>query len=175
MTETTILPYVHDPAYDTHFLAIYGNWMLFLNKDQRYLGRSYAWWVGGHVDRMDISQLPIADMYDLFHGVTRAFSAAVAEAWGATHVNYSWLGNEVDKHGGHGHLHLVPRYFKRSPIIGSETFPDLHIKKNWALEGGPRLVTGLVLPQILTLLRNALVFDDPSKVRSLDEFVPPAR
>jgi len=123
----------HDPRFDDTLIGIYGNWRIYLNADQRYLGRSYAWWAGRHhIDLMDISDLLPRDRDELFETIVGSFRSAVANLWGSTHVNYAWLGNETEHHRGHGHLHMIPRYFGKQPQFAGESFPDLAIGKNYA-------------------------------------------
>ncbi len=49
---------LRNPAFDHMELCVFGSWRVYLHEDQRYLGRSYAWWRGtGHIDLMDLSDL----------------------------------------------------------------------------------------------------------------------
>jgi diadenosine tetraphosphate (Ap4A) HIT family hydrolase len=127
-----------DPEFDRYLIGIIGAWSLYLNRDQRYLGRSYAWWQGGsHMDLMDLSDLTGRESKALLTEIAPRFKGAVKALWGATHVNYAWLGNEVNVHRGHGHMHLIPRYFDTVPTafpdkVYARKFPDPNVGRNYA-------------------------------------------
>ena len=46
-------------------------------------------------------------------------------------MNYAWLANLFEEHGGHGHLHLIPRY-KDARTFANITFVDGRWGKNYA-------------------------------------------
>jgi hypothetical protein len=152
-----------DPAFDRYLIGTIGTWSLYLHRDQRYLGRSYAWWQGGsHIDLMDFSDLTGRESKTLLYEVIPRFRKAVKDLWGATHVNYAWLGNEVHAHRGHGHMHLIPRYFDAVPTLFSGTasarrFPDPNVGRNYAPYD--RLVLDDVLLDLIKNdLRSAMAF-----------------
>ena len=92
-----------------------GRWSLYLlADDQRYLGLGYAWLK--REGKMQLfSDLSTDELLEL-RMVLKKYEFAVAHLtdteFGCTpeHFNYLWLGNDIDKHGGHGHMHIVPRY-----------------------------------------------------------------
>ena len=169
MSVRKIEPYIHNRAYDEKLVAIYGNWPIYLNIDQRYLGRCYAWWSGGHVGCMDFSEIPLADLSD-FSELAGAFSGAVKSLWGATQVNYAWLGNEVEKHKGHGHFHMVPRYSKQDPSLNERIFPDPAIGKKYWVSNGLQVLTPAEVRQVQEALCSKMVFPNPEKVRTVAQF-----
>ncbi|MDE1919222.1 MAG: hypothetical protein KGH56_00830 [Patescibacteria group bacterium] len=124
---------LHNPAFDEYVIGTTGRWRVYLNiRDQRFLGRCYAWLVNGkHADLLDLGDLSEEEAQSLF-GIVRRFRTAVENLWGATHVNYGWLGNETRIHRGHGHLHMTPRYFGGAPSFCGLSFPDPCIGKNSA-------------------------------------------
>lgn len=154
----TLAKIMYDPAFDEYVVGTFGNWRIYLCANQRYIGRSYAWWLGkSHVDLMDPSSLPPHELHDLFYNVGRRFKTAVQELWGATHVNYAWFGNETRIHRGHGHLHMIPRYFGEAPHFCGLSFADPNIGKNCA-PSEPRKLSEDVLFQIRGTLRKAMRF-----------------
>jgi diadenosine tetraphosphate (Ap4A) HIT family hydrolase len=42
--------------------------------------------------------------------VMREYENAMQKLWNPDFMNYAWLANLFIEHGGHGHLHLIPRY-----------------------------------------------------------------
>ena len=149
---------MYNPAFDEYVVGTLGNWRIYLCADQRYLGRSYAWWLGkSHVDLMDPSNLPPHELHDLFYNVGRRFKTAVQELWGATHINYAWLGNETPIHRGHGHLHLIPRYFGETPKYLGSDFADPNVGKNYK-PSDPRKLSEDVLFQMRDTLRKVMRF-----------------
>ncbi len=111
---------------DTRFEAFEiwdGNiWRLYLNEDQRYLGRSYVWLSSRHVDFHQLAHITPGEWEEL-QMIMRTFRSAVLSLWDADLINCAWLGNEYAKHRGHGHMHLVPRYH-RVPTFEGREYPD---------------------------------------------------
>lgn len=124
---------LHNPAFEKYMIGTIGSWRLYVHpRDQRFLGRCYAWWMGKkHVDLMDPSCLSDDEVKDLWLNVTRRYRAAVHNLWGATHVNYAWLGNETRIHRGHGHLHMIPRYFGEAPHFCGLNFADPRVGEDY--------------------------------------------
>ena len=116
-------------------------WRVFLNRDQRYLGRCYAWYLGGHADLQNAIDLPSAASKEFWERIAPKFSRGVTRIWGATHVNYAYLGNETHIHRGHAHWHLIPRYFNGTPKFFDTDFGDQRIGRNYT----PR--EPLILPE----------------------------
>jgi diadenosine tetraphosphate (Ap4A) HIT family hydrolase len=95
--------------YAQNLIVDFTHWQLFLHPDQHYLGRTYAW------IRRDDPMLDICDLFqkerdELFGAVVPSWKAATSFLWSPDHYNYAWLGNGIEEHEGHGHLHLIPRY-----------------------------------------------------------------
>jgi diadenosine tetraphosphate (Ap4A) HIT family hydrolase len=126
-------------------------WTLFLHQDQRYLGRSYIW-----------LRRP-GKMQSLFHlhpqeefekvRIGARFESATTELWQPDHWNYAWLGNDIDAHGGHGHMHLIPRYKERR-VFAKNVFFDGRWKQNYS-PYAPLAISKSVLYKIRDALRNA--------------------
>ena len=112
-------------------LAIYAQsyWTLYLNADQRYLGRSYLWLNSKHRDFHQLDELSANEQHELFQ-LMRRFRKCVERLWRADSINCAWLGNEAGKHRGHGHMHLIPRY-ATPPKFLSRSFPDERYGKNY--------------------------------------------
>ncbi|HEX5774456.1 MAG TPA: hypothetical protein VFY28_00625 [Candidatus Paceibacterota bacterium] len=111
-----------DPRYED--LVIYDglSWKLYLNEDQRYLGRAYVWLKSCHRDFHQLGDLNPDDLEELMR-ILRTYHATVRDLWNADTLNYGWLGNEYHMHRGHGHMHVVPRY-AAPPEFGGREYPD---------------------------------------------------
>lgn len=104
------------PEYVPQIIKEYQYWTLSLNADQRYLGRAYVWLVreGG---MQGFSEITDEEMSEL-RIVMREYERAMRELWNPDFMNYAWLANLFAEHGGHGHLHLIPRYEKPRTFEG---------------------------------------------------------
>lgn len=110
----------------------YQYWFLLLAVDQRLLGRCYAWYrVPG--DMQDLALLPTDHWIELQRVMRNWRIALQLLGTGITHPNYEWLGNEFDKHDGHGHSHLVPRYAYPFTLLG-----EYCVDVNFGPNGGTR-------------------------------------
>ncbi|MGH7174820.1 MAG: HIT family protein [Minisyncoccia bacterium] len=116
--------------YKDLILKEYPLWTLYLSEKQAYLGRAYAWLtrVGG---MQRLSQISPEERTELLERVLPEYEAAIGQLFSPDHMNYSWLGNEFHVHGGHGHMHLVPRYASTREFLGT-TFTDERWGKNYA-------------------------------------------
>jgi len=118
-----------DEPYVKWTIKEYKYWTLLLNDDQRYLGRAYVWLVReGGMQRF--SEITDEEMNEL-RIVMREYEAALQELWKPDFMNYAWLANLIAEHGGHGHLHLVPRYKESRTFAGVE-FIDGRWGKNFS-------------------------------------------
>lgn len=117
-----------DPEYIPQIIKEYTYWTLSLNADQHYLGRAYAWLVreGGMQRFSEITDEEMAEL----RIVMREYEAAMTKLWQPDFMNYAWLANLFDAHGGHGHLHLIPRYKTPRTFEGAE-FVDGRWGKNY--------------------------------------------
>lgn len=108
----------------------YRLWTLYLHADQRYLGRAYLWL------RRPGTMQRLTDLEDeeLQHLalLTKKYEVALQTLWRPDHINYAWLGNEVHVHGGHGHMHLVPRYKHPRDFAGLN-----FVERNWGKNYAP--------------------------------------
>lgn len=137
-----------DQSYVQWTIKEYQYWTLLLNDDQRYLGRAYVWLVreGGMQRFSEITDVEYTEL----HIVMREYENALKELWDPDFMNYAWLANLISEHGGHGHLHLIPRY------INSRTFAGVEfIDGRWGKNCFP---SEQFKPseEILTQLRDAL-------------------
>ena len=85
----------------------YKHWELYL-ADQRYLGRCVAW-IKRDTPMLDLNDLSKEEHTELFELIA-AWKMAISNLWQPDLFNYAWLGNYIHEHGGHGHMHLIPRY-----------------------------------------------------------------
>jgi diadenosine tetraphosphate (Ap4A) HIT family hydrolase len=86
-------------------------WRLYLHQKQYYLGRSYAWLVRDGA-MQDITDVRAEEWRELFYGILPLYQRVLRSLWEPGLFNYKWLGNEIESHHGHGHMHIVPRYQK---------------------------------------------------------------
>lgn len=117
-------------SYEQNLVRSYNYWDLFLHPDQRYLGRCYAW-VGRDTPMLDLTDLTKSEHDELFKKVIPEWKGAAEFLWRPDLYNYAWLGNGVEEHGGHGHMHLIPRY-KHSKTCYKHRFEDMRWGRNYA-------------------------------------------
>ena len=116
------------PEYRSSIIKRYQRWTLLLNQDQRYLGRAVLWLKReGGMQRL--SDLTLAEFREM-RTALREYDRAIREEWRADHMNDAWLGNFFHEHGGHGHMHLIPRY-KEERIVAGVKFVDGRWGKNY--------------------------------------------
>ncbi|TSC61807.1 MAG: Uncharacterized protein Athens041674_653 [Parcubacteria group bacterium Athens0416_74] len=118
-----------DESYTKWILKEYQHWTLLLHDEQRYLGRSYVWLVreGGMQRFSEISDEEAAEL----RGILREFESALKQLWNPDFMNYAWLANLFHEHGGHGHMHLIPRY-KEARNFANTEFVDGRWGKNFS-------------------------------------------
>ena len=119
-----------DSEFERLKLKGYLHWTLYLNANQSYLGSAYAW-LNRPGEMQRLSQLMWFEMDELFEHVLPQYEKALERFSGPDHVNYAWLGNNFEQHGGHGHMHLVPRYETERRFVGLAFF-DVRWGKNYA-------------------------------------------
>ena len=118
-----------DAPYIPYIIKEYRYWTLSIHNDQRYLGRAYAWLVReGGMQRL--SEITDEEMFEL-RLVMREYEKALRKLWSPDFMNYAWLANLFEEHGGHGHLHLIPRY-EYARTFANVTFVDGRWGKNYA-------------------------------------------
>ncbi|MBI2610743.1 hypothetical protein HYW60_02285 [Candidatus Kaiserbacteria bacterium] len=116
-----------DEQYIQFIVKEYKHWTLLLHDDQRYLGRAYAWLVReGNMQRL--SGVKDDEMTEL-RILMREYEGMLRKLSQPDFMNYSWLANMFQQHGGHGHMHLIPRYEESRTFAGIE-FVDQRWGKN---------------------------------------------
>jgi diadenosine tetraphosphate (Ap4A) HIT family hydrolase len=150
------MPQEHNDArYEPFVLKRYNLWTLLLNEKQRYLGRAVVWLHRpGIMQRF--SELSIYEVLEL-HEITWNYELALkAMGWDPDHMNYLMLGNFFHEHGGHGHMHLVPRYKPEHQVtFMGVTFTDDRWGKNYTPET-PMHVPHHILMEMVSMLRERL-------------------
>lgn len=102
---------------EVDFIMEFGPWVLALNHQQNFLGRTLAIL---KTHKTDFGELDPHELI-LLLSAYRHWKAAVDKAFGPDKINIALLGNEEQVHRGHVHFHFVPRY--RRPIeFAGETF-----------------------------------------------------
>lgn len=110
-------------GFKAYLLKRFEYWSLYLNRNQYHLGRAYVWLSSRHVDLQPFSDLKPEELRELqmiqiMHQHALKLSFAAPDL-----VNCEWEGNEIEKHRGHGHMHLIPRYQEAPSFMGRE-YPD---------------------------------------------------
>jgi diadenosine tetraphosphate (Ap4A) HIT family hydrolase len=144
-----------DQFYAQFDVKHYTHWTLRIEEKQRYLGQAMAWLErDGNLQRF--SSLTEAERNELWNIVLPEYEKAIQELWQPDHMNYAWLGNNVDAHNGHGHLHLIPRY-KMPRIFAGREFVDGRWGYNYApyaQEPAPMVVAHAVCDALIAQLKQ---------------------
>lgn len=142
-----------DPEYVPQIIKEYQYWTLSIHEEQRYLGRSYVWLVreGGMQRFSEITDEEMAEL----RIVLKEYEAAMERLWQPDFMNYAWLANLFKEHGGHGHMHLIPRYEKARIFEGVE-FVDDKWGKN-SMPSTPFETTGEMVFKIRDALKENLI------------------
>ena len=95
-------------AYVPYIIKEYLNWTLLIHDNQSYLGRAYVWSMReAKIKRLsDISNEDRDELWRIIY----KYKEALDTLWSPDHMNFEWRGNDFKGHGGHGHIHLIPRY-----------------------------------------------------------------
>jgi diadenosine tetraphosphate (Ap4A) HIT family hydrolase len=118
-----------DPEYVPQIIKEYTHWTLSIHENQYYLGRCYIWRVSeGGMQRL--SEITPEELLEL-QEVLKEFEVALKKLWQPDHMNYAWLGNLFHQHGGHGHMHVIPRY-KASRTFEGRVYTDERWGKNYS-------------------------------------------
>jgi diadenosine tetraphosphate (Ap4A) HIT family hydrolase len=96
-------------------LQVYG-------ESQYFLGRGLAW-LTREGTKQRFSELLPEEVEELHQVILPEYEAALQALWQPDHMNYAWLGNGFAMHGGHGHMHLIPRY-ETPRVFNGRTFTD---------------------------------------------------
>ena len=97
------------PEYEWSILKEYTHWTLLLAETPTpYLGKAIVWLARpGEMQRY--SELTIDELTEL-QKILKEYEGALGRLWKPDHMNYMWMGNLFQEHGGHGHMHVFPRY-----------------------------------------------------------------
>ena len=98
-----------EEKYRWSILKEYPYWTLLLHeKPGPFLGRGVVWLTRDGTMQRFSSVTP--DELSELQLVLKEYECAVEALWKPDHMNYLWLGNFFHEHGGHGHMHVIPRY-----------------------------------------------------------------
>ncbi|MBI5470517.1 hypothetical protein HY968_04355 [Candidatus Kaiserbacteria bacterium] len=107
------------PEYQWSILKEYEYWTLLLyEKPSPFLGKAVIW-LAREGEMQRYSELTLDELKEL-QIVLKEYEAALERLWKPDHMNYMWLGNLFNEHGGHGHMHVVPRYKNPREFDGVE-------------------------------------------------------
>lgn len=127
------------------------NWVVVLDRNQSYLGKSF---ITLRRHKATLSDLDEAEWQDL-HEVMRQMEHAVKSAFGADVCNWECLMNNAVMAGQptHVHWHLYPRYLGGT-VFADHEFPDPKWPRH--LEGSKNIVSDEVFVQIAKTLKSFL-------------------
>lgn len=142
--------------YRPSILKEYKHWILLLHERQRYLGRAVIW-LARPGEMQKFSDLMHDELLEL-QVITREYEDVLKRmGWRPDHMNYMMLGNFFHEHGGHGHMHVVPRY---APRITPLVFEGVHFSDDkWGKNCTPETPFALsseVFQKLVAALRNQL-------------------
>ena len=107
------------PEYEWSILKEYKYWTLLLHeKPSPFLGKAVVW-LAREGDMQRYSELTLDELKEL-QIVLKEYEAALERLWKPDHMNSMWLGNLFHEHGGHGHMHVFPRYKTSREFDGVE-------------------------------------------------------
>ena len=116
---------------ETDFIKEYKHWFLYLNHEQRFLGRCLLILKAHKVDESELTNEEILEK----HKIYCFWREAIDKAFRPDKINQAQLGNEEHIHRGHIHWHFVPRYRRPIYFAGVEFQSDTSEtqKLNYAL------------------------------------------
>jgi len=115
--------------YEWTIIRQYHYWTLKIHEDQRYLGRCIVW-LRRPGDMQSFTSITSKEQEELFF-ILRAWEHAVDALWEPDLFNYAWFANYIHEHGGHGHMHCIPRYESIRHFRG-RIFTDENYERNYA-------------------------------------------
>lgn len=150
MKNCEICPFLVNQTADSDEVILQtDNWVVVLDKNQSYLGKSF---ITLRRHKATLSDLDEVEWQDL-HEVMRQMEHAVKSAFGADVCNWECLMNNAIRAGQptHVHWHLHPRYLNGASFAGQE-FAD----PKWprVLENRENIVSDEVFSQIVAALRD---------------------
>ena len=98
------------------FIREFGPWVLMLNHQQNFLGRTLLLLREHKTDLFELS----TDELLLWLSAYRHWRGAILKAFAPDKFNVTLLCNEEDIHRGHLHWHFVPRYRRPVSFVGQE-------------------------------------------------------
>lgn len=114
-----------DLEYVPQIIREYEYWTLAIHDDQTYLGRCYVWLLREGV-MQEFTDLTTNELIEVQFIAKQWRSALDTIGWRPEFTNTAMLGNLFEQHGGHGHVHLIPRY--KYP----RTYKGIHfVDPNW--------------------------------------------
>ena len=122
-----------EEKYQWSILKEYEHWTLLLyEKPTPFLGRAVVWLAReGSMQRF--SQLSLEELVEL-KLLLAEYEKALEKLWQPDHMNYEWLGNLFHEHGGHGHMHVLPRYKEPRQFDGVQFIDTRYGKFHYPFE-----------------------------------------
>lgn len=122
------------------------HWVVYLDQNQCYLGKSIIWCKDDVNDLLEMSR----EERDDFFNVAQKLKSVLVKLFKPGLFNYNSLGNENP----HLHVHIIPRY-KTKRIFEGVTFEDLRFGKSPRPFENPTITEEVVL-RIRDSIRNSL-------------------
>lgn len=127
--------------FDEFIIKRYRYWTLYIHENQSYLGRAFLW-LNRPGDMQRLTHLTIEETLELRFALGK-YEDVLRKLWSPDHMNYAWLGNHMHQHGGHGHMHIIPRYKSKREGNG-RLYMDYRWGKNYAPAPKRRMLRGEV-------------------------------
>lgn len=113
------------------------SWTMYINPNQYHLGRAYLWLNTRHVDFHPREELTDYEEHEL-KVLMKFHRRVVTHLWRPDLIEAVWVGDGYEKHRGHGHLHLIPRYAMPPKILDFGrpwlVFSDEEFGRNFSVE-----------------------------------------
>ncbi len=107
------------PEFEWSILKEYTYWTLLLaEKPTPFLGKAVVW-LAREGEMQRYSSITPYELVEL-QLVLKAYEGALERLWKPDHMNYMWMGNLFHEHGGHGHMHVFPRYKEPREFAGTK-------------------------------------------------------
>lgn len=93
-------------------------WWIYLNREQRDIGKAYAWLMSRHEVNHAFYDLTYDEWYEL-KDLMRLYERTIRVLWPLGSMSYLWDGFGDQQYEGHACVHLIPCYIENgyTPII----------------------------------------------------------
>lgn len=133
-------------------------WSLRVHEDQSYFGRA-VFWLRRPGTMQRIHECTASEFEEL-RVLLKRYERVLEKLSQPKHMNYAWLGNYFQEHGGHGHMHVIPRY-NSSDIVKWRTlvFTDTRWGRDYKPRT-PRTLPKVILEDLVVDLRQRFIAEN---------------